>query len=51
MKELIPKDTLKNFKVGIPLTFSGLTFGVLMGLILNLIITLPFTWWFRRKKA
>jgi hypothetical protein len=46
------KDTLKNFKVGIPLTYSGLTFGVLMGLILNLIMTLPFNWWWsRRKKA
>jgi xanthine/uracil permease len=45
------KDALHNFKAGIPLTASGLTFGAIVGLILNLVITLPFKWWVKRKNA
>ncbi|WP_299196183.1 DUF2937 family protein [uncultured Amphritea sp.] len=35
------EDTLDNFKPGIPLTVEGLAFGVIMGLLLNIIITQP----------
>lgn len=44
------RKTIVNFKLGIPLTLSGLTFGVITGLILNYIITLPFILLARRKK-
>lgn len=43
------KKALSNFKLGIPLTISGLTFGVIVGLALNYIVTLPFVFWARRK--
>jgi hypothetical protein len=46
------KDVVQNFKVGIPLSPSGLLFGVIFGLILNLLILLPFRLmnWGRRTK-
>jgi hypothetical protein len=41
--------TLSNFKLGIPLTLNGIAFGVIVGLLINYIITLPFILWTRRK--
>ncbi len=36
------RDVVQNFKVGIPLNASGLAFGVLIALVLNFLIMLPF---------
>lgn len=43
------KKTINNFTVGIPLSIDGWIFGVIMGLILNLLVTLPFRL-FRKPK-
>jgi hypothetical protein len=44
------KETSENFKPGIPLTPSGLGFGVVLGLLLNLLLMLPFTIGSARKR-
>lgn len=44
------KETSKNFTLGIPLSPSDLGFGLVLGLLLNLLIMLPFTLLFARKK-
>lgn len=36
------EKTLDNFTPGIPLTFDGIAFGVILGLFINFLITLPF---------
>ncbi|PJE79111.1 hypothetical protein CI610_01919 [invertebrate metagenome] len=36
------KKTLNNFKPGFPLTLNGLTFGVIVGLLINWIVLWPF---------
>lgn len=41
-------DTLSNFELGIPLSLEGLGIGVVAGLIINFIITLPFVMLFKR---
>jgi hypothetical protein len=38
----VVKEVLQNFKVGIPLNASGLLFGVVLALLLNMLIMLPF---------
>ena len=45
------EKTIINFKLGIPLTINGIAFGVVFGLILNYVISLPFILWGRRKKV
>ena len=45
------EKTIINFKLGIPLTVSGITFGVILGLVLNYVISLPFILWSRRTKV
>jgi hypothetical protein len=45
------EKTVSNFKLGIPLTLNGIAFGVIMALLLNYIITLPFILWTRRKNV
>ncbi|RTE66217.1 DUF2937 family protein [Amphritea opalescens] len=42
------ETTLHHFSPGIPLTIEGIAFGVIVGLLLNLIITLPMSFFFRR---
>lgn len=42
--------TLDNFTLGIPLTLSGLSFGLIVGLLLNYIIALPLLLWARRRR-
>jgi len=42
------EKTLDNFKPGIPLTIEGALFGVIIGLLLNLMMTLPCTFLARR---
>ncbi len=41
-------NTISNFTPGIPLTMNGLAFGVIVGLVFNYMLTLPFVW-IRRK--
>ncbi|GHB78827.1 hypothetical protein GCM10008107_30450 [Psychrosphaera saromensis] len=43
------EKTVSNFKLGIPLTLNGIAFGVIVALLLNYLITLPFILWTRRK--
>lgn len=43
------KEVLHNFKVGIPLSASGLLFGVVFALLLNVLIMLPFRVFGRRR--
>lgn len=43
------KAVLSNFSPGIPLSVNGLLFGVVVGLILNYLIILPFVFFARRK--
>lgn len=43
------KDVVQNFKVGIPLNTSGLVFGLVCGLLLNVLIMLPFRVFGSRK--
>ena len=38
----VVKDVLHNFNVGIPLSPGGLLFGLVFGLLLNVLIMLPF---------
>ncbi|MDR7122989.1 DUF2937 family protein [Rheinheimera soli] len=38
----VVKEVLQNFKVGIPLNASGLLFAVVLALLLNMLIMLPF---------
>lgn len=38
----VVKEVVHNFKVGIPLSADGLLFGVIVGLLLNVLIMLPF---------
>lgn len=45
------EKTIDNFKPGIPLTTSGLLFGAIVGLMLNLIVTQPFLFFIRRRKV
>jgi len=35
------KKTLANFSLGIPLTFNGILFGIILGLLINLLLTGP----------
>ncbi|MEI8593279.1 DUF2937 family protein [Photobacterium sp. Hal280] len=44
------EKTLAHFKPGIPLSLNGLMFGVILGLATNLLLTLPFTLLFRRRR-
>ncbi|MBY0420259.1 MAG: DUF2937 family protein [Pararheinheimera sp.] len=43
------KDVVQNFKLGIPLSASGLAFGVLFALVLNFLVMLPFRVFGRRR--
>lgn len=45
------KDVAQNFKPGIPLTFSGLGFGAVLALIVNMLLMLPFTLFSRGAKS
>lgn len=45
------RQVLSNFHPGIPLTINGLLFGIVAGLALNYLITLPFIFFTRRKNA
>lgn len=45
------EKTLANFKLGIPLTMDGFIFGVIVGYILNLLISSPFVFAAKRIKA
>lgn len=44
------QQTLRHFKPGIPLTRSGIGFGVVVALFVYYILALPFALWARRKK-
>lgn len=44
------EKTLVHFKPGIPLSLNGLMFGVMLGLAANILLTLPFTLLFRRRR-
>jgi hypothetical protein len=44
-------ETSKNFSLGIPLDPAGLSFGVILGLLLNLLIMLPATLLISKRKA
>lgn len=44
------QQTLRNFKPGIPLTLSGIGFGVVVTLVVYYLLALPFVFWARRKK-
>ncbi|WP_120512381.1 DUF2937 family protein [Photobacterium salinisoli] len=44
------QKTLAHFKPGIPLSLNGLMFGVILGLAANILLTLPFTWLFNRRR-
>ena len=44
------KKTMTNFKPGIPLSPEGIAFGFILGLILNLFITLPLKLVFKTRK-
>ena len=43
------KDVIQNFKPGIPLNTSGLAFAVILALLLNFLIMLPFRLFAHRK--
>ena len=45
------KEVVQNFKVGIPLSASGLAFGVVFALLLNFLIMLPFRIFGRKRAA
>lgn len=45
------KHVLSNFSLGIPLSVNGLAFGVIFGLALNYLITLPFMFLTRSRNA
>jgi len=45
------KGTMANFKMGIPFTISGLGFGIVFGLILNLFMMWPLNRWARRRRV
>ena len=47
----ILKNTIDNFKLGIPLTFTGIAFGLVFGFLLNQLIMLPFTIYSVKKRA
>ncbi len=44
------EQTIVNFKPGIPLTASGIGFGVLVALIVHYLGSLPFILWARRRR-
>ncbi|WP_027251859.1 DUF2937 family protein [Photobacterium halotolerans] len=44
------EKTLTHFKPGIPLSLNGLMFGAILGLAANILLTLPFSLLFRRKR-
>ncbi len=44
------EKTLSNFKPGIPLTASGIGFGVVVALVVHYLGSMPFILWARRKK-
>jgi hypothetical protein len=44
-------ETLANFKMGIPLSVEGFTFGLLVGIFINLLIGLPFVLLSKTRKA
>ncbi|MEJ6519480.1 DUF2937 family protein [Shewanella bicestrii] len=44
------QQTIVNFKPGIPLTTSGIAFGVLVALVVHYFGSLPFILWSRRRK-
>jgi hypothetical protein len=44
------KNTLDNFKLGIPLTFTGIAFGVVCALLINQLLMLPYTFYTWRKQ-
>ncbi|MGI2013579.1 DUF2937 family protein [Shewanella oncorhynchi] len=44
------EKTISNFKPGIPLTSSGIGFGVLVALVVHYLGSIPFILWARRNK-
>lgn len=44
------QQTIVNFKPGIPLTTSGIGFGVLVALVVHYLGSLPFILWSRRRR-
>ncbi|MCU8020378.1 MULTISPECIES: DUF2937 family protein [unclassified Shewanella] len=44
------EKTISNFKPGIPLTSSGIGFGVLVALVVHYLGSIPFILWSRRNK-
>lgn len=42
--------TISNFKMGVPLTISGLGFAVVVALLLNFLLTIPFIFFSKRRK-
>lgn len=45
------QQTIVNFKPGIPLTTSGIAFGVLVALVVHYLGSLPFILWARRNAS
>lgn len=45
------QQTLVNFTPGIPLSPGGLSFGIILALLLHLMITQPLGWLLRRKRT
>ncbi len=43
------EKVVSNFDPGVPLTLGGWTFGVVVGLLINTVLTLPFALWTRRR--
>lgn len=43
-------ETLTNYKLGIPLTLEGFIFGITVGLLVNLLISLPFVLFIKSRK-
>lgn len=39
------KKTIKHYQLGIPMTTTGLAFGVIIALLVNFILSLPFMLW------
>jgi hypothetical protein len=44
-------ETLTNFKLGIPLTIEDIIFGITIGLLINLLISLPFILFIKSRKV